>query len=207
VAFAAWRTGGLWAGGRDALATTPVLYVPSVAGGFVLATAAGALGYATLGALAFGAGLFSWLALESVILHRLLVHEALAVPLLPTLGIQLAPPVVGCLAYLGLTAGPADRFALALFGYGLLQALVLVRLAGRIRAQRFAPSYWAITFGVTALANVSLHIVARGADEFEWLAGGLFAAANLVVAAIVLGTLVLGVRGRLLPASAGSNTG
>jgi tellurite resistance protein len=43
------------------------------------------------------------LALESVILHRLLVHDALAVPLLPTLGMQLAPPAVACVAYLGLT--------------------------------------------------------------------------------------------------------
>ncbi|CAA9305138.1 MAG: Tellurite resistance protein TehA, partial [uncultured Gemmatimonadaceae bacterium] len=91
VAFATWRTGALWAGGREALATTPVLYIPSVAGGFVLATVAGAFGYPTLGAVAFGAGMFSWLALESVILHRLLVHEPLAVPLLPTLGVQLAP--------------------------------------------------------------------------------------------------------------------
>ena len=50
------------------------------------------------------------LALESVILHRLLVHDALAVPLLPTLGMQLAPPAVGCVAYLGL-AGRRHRTA------------------------------------------------------------------------------------------------
>jgi hypothetical protein len=31
------------------------------------------------------------------------VHDALAVPLLPTLGMQLVPPVVGCVAYLGRT--------------------------------------------------------------------------------------------------------
>ena len=33
VAFSVGRTGGLWAGGRDPLATTPVLYLPAVAGG------------------------------------------------------------------------------------------------------------------------------------------------------------------------------
>ena len=199
VAFAAWRTGALWAGGRDPLDTTPVLYIPTVAGGFVMATVAAALGYPTVGALAFGAGLFSWLALESVILHRLLVHAPLAVPLRPTLGVQLAPPVVGCVAYLGLTAGPPDRLALALLGYGLLQALVLVRVAPRVRAQPFAPSYWAVTFGVTALATASILMVARGADDLAGVAAGLFALANVVVGAIALGTVVLAVRGRLLP--------
>jgi len=207
VAFAVWRTGGLWAGGRDARATTPVLYLPTVAGGFVLATAAGTLGYASLAALAFGAGLFSWLALESVILHRLLVHEALAVPLLPTLGIQLAPPVVGCVAYLGLTTGPPDRVAFALLGYGLLQALVLVRLAPRIRTQPFASSYWAATFGVTAIATAALRMTARGADDLAWLAAGLFVAANVVTVGIAGGTVILAARGRLLPPAAPARAG
>ena len=33
AAFSLWRTGRLWMGGRDHTATTPVLYLPSVAGG------------------------------------------------------------------------------------------------------------------------------------------------------------------------------
>jgi tellurite resistance protein len=45
LAFAAWRTGLLWQGGRDHSATTPVLYLPTVAGGFVMSGGAGALGY------------------------------------------------------------------------------------------------------------------------------------------------------------------
>jgi hypothetical protein len=157
-----------------------------------------------IGALGFGAGLFSWLALESVILHRLLVHDALAIPLLPTLGIQLAPPVVGCVAYLSLTTGSPDNFALALLGYGLLQALLLVRVAPRLRAQPFAAPYWAFTFGASALALAPIRMVQRGA-ELDWLAIALFVAANLVVGSVALGTLHLAVRGRLLaPAQPGS---
>ena len=198
VAFAVWRTGGLWAGGRDPLTVTPVLYLPTVAGGFVLATTAGALGYLTIGELAFGAALFSWLMLESVVLYRLLVHEALSIPLLPTLGIQVAPALVGCVALLGLTTGAPDRLAFALLGYGLLQGLVLVRIAPRLRAQRFAPSYWAFTFGVTALALAPLRMTARGTSDLGWLAVGLFVVANLVVGAIAVGTVMLALRGRLL---------
>ena len=198
-AFAVWRTGGLWTGASDAQSVTPVLYLPSVAGGFVLATGAGTLGHATIGELAFGAGLLSWLILESVVLYRLLAQAPLPTSLLPTLGIQAAPPVVGCVAYLSLTTGAPDRLALALLGYGLLQAMVLARLAPRFVAGPFAPSYWAFTFGVTALAQAPLRMVARGADELGWLAAALFMGANVVVGLIALGTLTLAARGRLLP--------
>jgi hypothetical protein len=136
--------------------------------------------------------------LESVVLYRLMVHETLSVPLLPTLGIQIAPALVGCVALLGLTTGGPDRLAFALLGYGLLQGIVLVRLALRLRAQRFAPSYWAFTFGVTALALAPLRMTARGADDLGSLALGLFLVANLVVGSIAVGTVVLAVRGRLL---------
>src|SRR2546428_4964372 len=69
LAFAVWRTGLLWRCGRDPGTTTPVLYPPTVAGAFVTATAAAALGHRDWGQLAFGAGLFSWLAIESVLLR------------------------------------------------------------------------------------------------------------------------------------------
>src|SRR5579875_3094360 len=69
--FALWRTGLLWHGERDPGATTAVLYLPAVAGSFVAATMAAAFGYPDWGQLAFGAGFFSWLAIESVLLHRL----------------------------------------------------------------------------------------------------------------------------------------
>ena len=41
--FGLWRTGLLWRGQREAGATTPVLYLPTVAGGFVAGTTAAAL--------------------------------------------------------------------------------------------------------------------------------------------------------------------
>src|SRR5258708_18256861 len=80
LAFAVWRTGILWRGGRDPGATTPVLYLPAVAGAFVTATAAAALGHRDWGQLAFGAGLFSLIAIESVVLHRLYTVARLPSP-------------------------------------------------------------------------------------------------------------------------------
>lgn len=198
LAFALWRSGQLWHGDREAGATTAILYLPAVAGSFVTGTGAAALGYPDWGQLAFGAGLFSWLAIESVLLHRLYHGPAMPAPLRPTLGIQLAPPVVGAVCYLSVTSGPPDVLAHALLGYGLLQALLLLRLLPWIREQPFTPAYWAFSFGVTALANAALIMVGRGdGGAVATLAPLLFLGSNIAIGLLSVGTLVLLVRGGL----------
>lgn len=207
LSFGVYRSGQLWMGGRNPETTTPVLYLPTVAGGFVSAIGASTLGYQAWGALFFGAGMFSWLALESVIIQRLYLLKALPTSLRPTLGIQLAPPVVGCVAYLGITSGHPDLFAQILFGYGLLQALILLRLLPWLFQQPFTASYWAFTFGVAALALASLHFVERGiTGGIADLAVLLFIGANVVIGNIALGTLWLLLRGKLLPPSVPAKT-
>lgn len=114
-------------------------------------------------------------------------------------GVQLAPPVVGAVAYLSITQGPPDIVAHALLGYGVLQALVLVRLLPWIRQEPFAPSYWAFTFGATALAAAPLRMVARGdTGLIAGLATVLFLAANLLVVLIAIGTVRLALRRKLV---------
>jgi tellurite resistance protein len=202
--FAIWRTGGLWLGERDHTATTAVMYLPTVAGSFVAAATAGALGYPDWGQYAFGAGVFSWLAIESVLLHRLLVEKTLPPALRPTLGIQLAPAPVGAIAYLSVTQGPADIVVHAMLGYGMLQAAVLIRLIPWIRKQPFVLSYWAFTFGATALALAPLRLIERGdTGPALLLAPVLFVTANIVVGAIGIGSVWLAIRG-WFPSAAGS---
>jgi tellurite resistance protein len=203
LAFAAWRTGELWQGDREHTATTPVLYLPTVAGGFVMAGGAGALGHPEWGQIAFGVAFFSWLAVESVLIHRLYTLPSMPTALRPTLGIQLAPPAVGGVAYGAITNGTPDIMAHALFGYALLQALVLLRLLPWIRQQPFAASYWAFTFGVTALATGPLRMVAHGdTGAPAVLAPYLFVGANIAVGLIAIGTLRLILQGKLLPPAA-----
>jgi tellurite resistance protein len=168
-----------------------------------MATAAAALGHGDWGQLAFGAGLFSWLAIESVLLHRLYTVASMPAALRPTLGIQLAPPVVGALAYLSVTPGAPDPLAYAMLGYGLLQTLLLLRLLPWIRQQPFAPSYWAFTFGATSLASTALVMVERGTTgAVTSIAPYLFVATNIVVGLIAIATVGLMFQGRLLPRAA-----
>lgn len=200
--FAVWRTGGLWHGERDDAATTPVLYLPTVAGSFVAAIAAGALGAPQWGRLALGAGLLSWLAIESVLLHRFYTAPILPPALRPTLGIQLAPPAVGAVAYLSVTSGPPDLPGYALVGYALLQLLVLARLLPWILEQKFSPAYWSFTFGLTALATVMLRMTQRGDDgPVATLAPAVFMSVSAILAVIIAKTIWLLVSGRLLPSA------
>jgi tellurite resistance protein len=205
LCFAVWRMGLLSMGDRDPSTTTAVLYLPGVAGSFVMANVAGALGYPDWGQYAFGAGLFSWLAIESVLLHRLYTATSLAPALRPTLGIQLAPPVVGAVAYMSITNGAPGFAAHALLGYGLLQALLLLRLLPWIREEPFGASYWAFSFGVSALAVAPLRMLQRGdSGAATVLAPVLFVAANAVIALLAVGTLREWALGRLLPPIAGA---
>ena len=198
--FGIWRTGHLWRGDRDPASTTPVLYLPLVAGGFVTATVAATLGYPQWGQLAFGSAFFAWLAIESVLLHRLYTSPAMVPALRPTLGIQLAPPAVGATAYLAVTGGQSDMLAHMLVGYALVQALILLRMVRWIAEQPFGASYWAFTFGATALAGAAIRLsIVPGETAMAALAPFLFGAANLLVIGIAAGTLWLFCTGRLLP--------
>jgi tellurite resistance protein len=200
IVFAVWRTGALWRGDRDPSTTTPVLYLPTVAGSFVIAIAGTALGYGDLGLLAFGAGLFSWLAIESVLLNRLLNAPPLNEPLRPTIGIQLAPPAVGLAAYLASTTGPLDIMAYALLGYAILQCLLMIRILPWVAKQPFTAAYWAFSFGATAFASDLIHMSERGGSALVQTATiPAFIAINLLILALVAMTAKKLFEGKLFP--------
>ncbi|MCV3768822.1 dicarboxylate transporter/tellurite-resistance protein TehA [Rhizobium sp. TRM95796] len=198
VVFAVWRTGGLWTGGREPTATTAVLYLPTVAGSYVVAIIGVPLGYPDVARLAFGAGFFSWLAIESVLLNRLLTAPGLAEPLRPTIGIQLAPPAVGSVAYLSITSGAPDLLVHAMFGYALLQLLLLFRTLPWVLKQAFSASYWAYSFGLTALATAALRMAERGETGIvTQLATPAFILANAAIGVLAYLSFVALIRGKL----------
>ena len=91
---------------------------------------------------------------------------------------------------------PASFFSMVL-GYAIVQALIVVRLLPWIR-QPFTPSYWAFTFGVTAIASATMRYADRSGDwVFVALAPVLFVIANAVVVGLFLVTLLAALRGRL----------
>ena len=203
LALGLWLNGRMWMGGRPPELVTPALYLPSVAQSFVAATASAAFGWTQLGLLFFGVGVFAWLALESLILQRASTGTPLPAPLRPLLGVQLAPAVVGGGSWMALTTGAPDVFAWILLGYGVYQALLLLRLLPWIREQGFAPTWWAFSFGTAALPALAMRMVERGATGLVAdIAPVVFVAANVVFAILIVKTLALLARGTLLPVAA-----
>ena len=79
--------GRLWQGGRNAELATPLIYLPTVAPSFVAATTAASFGLPELAMLFFGAGVLSWLAIESKLLNRAALGAPTAPALRPTFGV------------------------------------------------------------------------------------------------------------------------
>ncbi|CBG88368.1 dicarboxylate transporter/tellurite-resistance protein TehA [Citrobacter rodentium] len=199
LTYAAWQTAGLWRGAHPQEATTPGLYLPTVANNFISAMACGALGYADAGLVFLGAGVFSWLSLEPVILQRLRSAGELPAAMRTSLGIQLAPALVACSAWLSVNGGEGDTLAKMLFGYGLLQLLFMLRLMPWYLSQPFNASFWSFSFGVSALATTGLHLGhASGSGFFHALAVPLFIFTNIIIALLLVRTFVLLVQGKLL---------
>jgi tellurite resistance protein len=200
LCYGIYITRSLWKGENDPNMITPALYLPSVAGNFVSAYISGVMDHHTMGFIFLGVGLFSWLNLESIITNSLNHRGSMPLPIRPTLGIMLAPPAVGCVAYLSNTNGTPDIFAKALLGYAIFQFLKLLSVFPWVSKQPFTAGYWAFSFGVTALAGASVSFVTRGVvGNFEWLSISLFIFANIVILILVVKTLILPVQGKLLP--------
>jgi tellurite resistance protein len=196
--FAIWRTGGLWHGERDPATTTAVLYLPTVAGSFVTATVASSLGHQDWGQLAFGAGMFSWLAIESVLLHRLLTGPMTPPALRPTIGVQLAPAPVGAVAYISISGGAPDIFVHALIGYAILQLAVLLRLSPWLREAGAVMGFWAFSFGATSIATAPIRLLEHGnSSAISVIAPVTFALANVFVVGLAVMTVWLLLSGRM----------
>ena len=192
VAFSVFRSGAMLRGGRNQNDTTAVMYLPAVAGNFVSAIALNSIGELDLAKAFFGAGFFSWLALESIIVNRLFTSESLTPVVRPTLGIQIAPPAVASIAYLAISHNSVDTVVLALFGYAMLQLLLMARLSSWFAPTGFSPSYWAFSFGSTALVLASMRIASlHSHPHIDVLALPLFALLNLAILGVVFGTLRL----------------
>lgn len=199
VMFGVWQQGAMLQGGRNFSSATAVIYMPSVGGNFVAAIGAGTLGMQVLAQVFFGAGLLSWLAIESVLMHRMWHNEGMAPAIRGTFGVQLAPPAVGLVALFAATDSPPQLFALMLFGYAIVQVLVAIRLLRWLLEGGFGLNFWSFAFGVTALAIGAERLSLSGLDLASHVAPWLFLIANGVVGAIAVRSVWLLKQGVLLP--------
>ncbi|WP_432542655.1 SLAC1 family transporter [Kineococcus sp. SYSU DK002] len=199
VLLGAWLTGGWILRPGDLERWHPGYFLPSVAGGLVAAYATARVGWHDLAVVLFGYGAVSWLVLGSILLVRLMTRPALPPPLLPTLAIEVAPPVVAANAWFALNGGRADVVVQLLAGYGVFMALVQLRLLPLFRRAAFGPGFWSFSFSYAALATTALTWLRIGdpAGAGVW-AGLVLAALTLGYALLVARTALALARGRYL---------
>lgn len=200
VGFGLWHSQLIWKTKIALSDATPALYLPVAAGSFVLSIGLSTFGHSEWAQLALGAGLFSWLTIDSVLFYRLYFGEPLRDQIRPTLGVQLAPPAVCSLAYVNSSGTSGDVFVHCLIGYAILQAVVLGGVLPRI-VRRFSAGLWSVSFGATALATTIEKLAVRGDMGMAGvLALPIFAAANLLIMWLAVRTIILAMTGSLLPA-------
>jgi len=153
----------------------PGYYLPSVGAPIVAAGVAANFGYLDLARLLFGSGIVSWVLIGGILLHHLVGQQRLPAPLLPTMAILLAPPIVAGNAWLAINGGRADGIALGLAGYALLMATVQVGLISAYRGVPFGPGWWSYSFPLAAtVTNAILWLrVEHVAHENVWTYGML----------------------------------
>lgn len=194
--FASHRIAGTWRGGHAPEATSPVLYLPTVATNFATATAMGFVGWYDMAMLFFGAGLISWFSIEGAILSRLRTLTPLPQGERGIIGIQMAPPFVGGNAYLAANGGTVDWFFLVLTGYGILQLIFLMRLLPWVLEGGFSMSMWGFSFGMGSMVAGGIRLTAVGMLGF--VGPALTVAGTAFLIFLWAGTLYLAVKGRLL---------
>jgi tellurite resistance protein len=178
----------------------PGYFLPTVAGGYLGAGALAALGHDDLAHALFGYGTVSWLVLGSILLQRTFVEQRLPAPLVPTMAIQMAPPVVAGTAWFEINGGRVDALALGLVGYALLMAMVQIRLVPVFRAASFGPGWWSFSFSYAAVFVDALHwMAAEDVVHGTAWAGLLLAVVTVGIGALAIRTVVALRRGRFLP--------
>ena len=197
---------GGWISGQWIVETVPLerwhpgCFLPTVAGPLLAAGGCATLGLPGLARVMFGYGLVCWVVLGSIILARLFTLPLPPTPLVPTLAIELAPPVVAGTAWFAMNGSRVDAPALLLAGYALLMLVVQARLVPLYVRVPFVAGVWAYGFTGAAAITVSIRWLVAGEVALARPATyGLLAVATLGIAALAARTAVGLVRGTFLP--------
>lgn len=137
----------------------------------------------------FSVGAVFWMILQTLFFYRIFFHQPLPDKLLPTFFILLAPPAVGCIAYVKL-AGGLDNFAYILYYFALFLFLFLLVQLPMLRRVHFFLSWWAYSFPVAAVAIASVLMYRQTGLRFYYvLACVIFAILIVVICALAVLTI------------------
>ncbi|MEU1598502.1 TDT family transporter [Streptomyces sp. NPDC005708] len=200
VGFGSWITAQWIINDMRLAQWHPGYTLPTVTGGLLAAASSARLGHRTLAYVMFGYGVLCWVLLGSILLLRLATQPALPAVLLPTLAIEVAPPVVAGNAWLTLNGGTIDALAAGLAGHAGFMVLVQFALIPLYRRAPFGPGYWAFAFSYTTAVTLGIRWLivehVSGRHALTWL---LVAPVTAAMALLGAHTVVALKNGTFLP--------
>lgn len=142
-------------------------------------------------------GLLFWLALFTIVIYRLIFHEALPPAQMPTLFILIAPPALGFLSYTALS-GCLDAFARILYFAALFTLLLLASNAPRFLRLPFFLSTWAYSFPLAAMTVATFRMAElSGVAFYLYLGLALLGIASILIFTLLFATFAAIHSGRI----------
>lgn len=102
----------------------------------------------------FAVGFFFWIVLFAIFLYRAVFHAQLPEKFIPTFFILLAPPAIGFVSYMRITAS-WDTFAIFLLFMAYFFVILLATMYKSFTKLKFFMSWWAFTFPLAAVTIAS----------------------------------------------------
>ncbi len=102
----------------------------------------------------FAFGMFFWIALFAIVFYRIIFHPQMPAKFVPTFFILIAPPAVGFISYMRLTAS-WDATAIFLLFVAYVFVVLLVFMHRSFRSLKYYLSWWAFTFPLAAVTIAS----------------------------------------------------
>jgi tellurite resistance protein len=174
----------------------PAWFIP-VVGNIIVPIAGVVYAPAEISWFFFSIGLVFWLVLMTIVMNRLFFHEPLPERLTPTLFILIAPPAVGCIAWVRLNDGAITPFAHILYHVALFLTLLLASNALRFFRLRFFLSTWAYSFPLAAVTIATLLMAEAEGGLFLPLAWLLLGVMSIVIVLLTLRTVKGAMRGEI----------
>jgi tellurite resistance protein len=186
-------------GKLDPAHAVPAWLIPGVAT-LDIAVAGGTMPFAwahEVNLLSLAIGGFVALIFFTLIINRLIHHEALAMGLMPSMIIMIAPFEVGFLGYTNFMQR-IDNFAAILFYFGLFLFIVLAFKVFK-RTVSFGASWWAVSFPMAALSNAALkYAIHVNAWPLKVIAALILLILTIVIIVLFVRTLIILFKGKLL---------
>lgn len=180
--FAHWVTGGV-----SMQSIHPGYLLPVVAGSFVASIGLSIIHAHDAAIATFGAGMFFWLLVGTVVTVRLMTGGELAPAAKPGLSAYLAAPATANIAWMVSHPGPMGAVQLGLTGVLAIMTLLQVILLAEYRKLPFTSGFWVFTFPAGATTNYAIRWLAAinlpGWEIYSWSILGLATAFTLAIAA------------------------